>query len=120
MFGKPHLFLSAYTPLFALLAVRFEPLWPMLTCVTLELLGVGSLLLLRRLDARASSGAHQIKEVRDAGAEAGAYLGAYLLPFLTVATPRQGRDRLRRVPNRFRSIIVLINRSLPRDSVTTC
>lgn len=87
MLGKPLLFLSAYAPLFALLAVRFEPLWLMLTCAVLALLGVGSLLLLLRLDGRASSGSHQIKDVRDAGAEAGAYLGAYLLPFLTVTTP---------------------------------
>lgn len=87
MLGKPLLFLSAYAPLFALLAVRFEALALMVTCIALALVGVGCLLLLLRLDARATPGAHQLKYVKDAGAEAGAYLGAYLLPFLTVSTP---------------------------------
>jgi hypothetical protein len=87
MLGKPLLFLSAYAPLFALLAIRFQPLSLMLPCAGLAVVGVGALLMLLRLDARATPGAHRIKEVRDAGAEAGAYLGAYLLPFLTVSTP---------------------------------
>lgn len=83
MLGKPLLFLSAYAPLFALLAVRFQPLWLMLMCAGLAVLGVGALLMLLRLDARATAGAHQLTHVKDAGA----YLGAYLLPFLTVSTP---------------------------------
>lgn len=87
MLGKPLLFLSAYTPLFALLAIRFEPLGLMSVCAGLALLGTGALLLLLRLDARATPGAHQVRQVKDAGAEAGAYLAAYLLPFLTVSTP---------------------------------
>ncbi|GAA4502335.1 hypothetical protein GCM10023191_053730 [Actinoallomurus oryzae] len=87
MLGKPLLFLSAYAPLFALLAIRFKPLAIMLTCVGLAILGLLALLLLLRLDARATPGAHRLKQVKDADAEAGAYLGAYLLPFLTVSTP---------------------------------
>jgi hypothetical protein len=85
--GKPLLFLSGYAPLFALLAIRFQLLGLTLGCAGLAVLGMGSLLLLLRLDARATPGVHRLQRVKDAGAEAGAYLGAYLLPFLTVSTP---------------------------------
>lgn len=87
MLGKPLLFLSAYAPLFALLAIRFDR-WPLIIgCSCLAAAGIGALVLLLRLDARAESGAHTLIAVRDAGAEAGAYLGTYLLPFLTVSSP---------------------------------
>jgi hypothetical protein len=87
MLGKPLLFFTSYAPLFALLAIRFEPLALCLTCAGLAIVGVAALFALFRLDRRASPGAHQLKEVKHAGAEAGAYMGAYLLPFLTVSTP---------------------------------
>jgi hypothetical protein len=87
MLGKPLLFFTSYAPLFALLAIRFEPLALCLTCAGLATVGVGALFALFRLDKRASPGAHQLREVKHAGAEAGAYMGSYLLPFLTVSTP---------------------------------
>jgi hypothetical protein len=87
MLGKPLLFFSSYAPLFALLAIRFEPLGLMLGCAGLAVLGLAALLMLLRLDARADPGAHVPCEIKDAGAEVGAYLSAYLLPFLTVSTP---------------------------------
>lgn len=87
MLAKPLMFLSAYTPLFALLAVRFEPLPLMFTCIGLAVAGLLSLALLFRLDARSQPGPHKLASVKDAGAEVGAYLGAYLLPFVTVASP---------------------------------
>jgi hypothetical protein len=55
--------------------------------VVLAALGVASLWLLLRLDARSSPGPYVLASARDAGAEAAAYLASYLLPFLTVATP---------------------------------
>ncbi len=87
MLGKPLLFLSSYAPLFGLLAIRFvQPgLW--ITCAALAALGVVSLLLLLRLDARAGADPHVLASTADAGAEAASYLASYLLPFLTVATP---------------------------------
>jgi hypothetical protein len=85
--GKPLLFLSSYAPLFALLAIRFEPPWLWIFCVVLALLGVISLWLLLRLDARSSLGPHVLTRARDVGGEAALYLATYLLPFLTVATP---------------------------------
>jgi hypothetical protein len=87
MLAKPLLFLSSYTPLFALLAIRFQPLHLIIICASLAVAGLLGLLLLFRLDARASRGAHELAVVRDAGGEAASYLGAYLLPFVTVSTP---------------------------------
>jgi hypothetical protein len=58
MLGKPLLFISSYAPLFALLAIRFEPRWLWISCATLAGLGVISLLLLLRLDARSAAGPH--------------------------------------------------------------
>jgi hypothetical protein len=87
MLAKPLMFLSAYAPLFALLAIRFQPRPLMLTCAGLAIAGLASLLLLLNLDSRSEKGAHKLIEVKDAGAEVGAYLGAYLLPFVTVTSP---------------------------------
>jgi hypothetical protein len=87
MLGKPLLFFSSYAPLFGLLAVRFQSRWLWIPCAGLAGLGVFSMLLLLRLDARASSGPHTLTAAKDAGGEAAAYLAGYLLPFLTVATP---------------------------------
>lgn len=56
MLGKPLLFVSSYAPLFALLAIRFDQLWLILTCSGLAVAGVGALWLLLRLDARATPG----------------------------------------------------------------
>ena len=87
MLGRPLLFLSSYAPLFGLLAIRFEQRWLWISCTVLAVLGVVSLWLLLRLDARSSPGPHTLASARDAGVEAAGYLATYLLPFLTVATP---------------------------------
>ena len=87
MLGRPLLFLSSYAPLFALLAIRFEQRWLWISCTVLAVLGVVSLWLLLRLDARSSPGPYSLASVKDAGGEAASYLATYLLPFLTVATP---------------------------------
>lgn len=87
MLGRPLLFLSSYAPLFALLAIRFEPPWLWIPCTLLAAVGVAALWLLLKLDARSAPGPHVLTSVRDAGAEATAYLASYLLPFLTLPTP---------------------------------
>lgn len=87
MLGKPLLFLSSYSPLFGLLAIRFVQPYLWIPCVSLAVLGVGSLWLLLHLDSRSSPGAYALTSVQDAGVEAAAYLASYLLPFLTVPTP---------------------------------
>src|ERR1035438_9441157 len=80
MLGRPLLFLSSYAPLFALLAIRFEERWLWISCTALAVLGVVSLWLLLRLDARSAPGPHTLASVKDAGGEAAAYLATYLLP----------------------------------------
>lgn len=87
MLGKPLLFLSSYAPLFALLAIRFEPPWLRISCAALAVVGAVSLWLLLRLDARSDPGPHVLASAEDAGSDAAAYLAGYLLPFLTVSTP---------------------------------
>jgi hypothetical protein len=87
MLGKPLLFLSSYAPLFALLAIRFEQRWLWITCAAFAGVGLASLLLLLRLDARSEPGPHVLASAADAGGEAASYLASYLLPFLTVAVP---------------------------------
>jgi hypothetical protein len=87
MLARPLLFLSSYAPLFALLAIRFEPPWLWVLCAVLAMLGVAALWLLLRLDARAEPGPYVMASVRDDGSEAASYLASYLLPFLTVGMP---------------------------------
>jgi hypothetical protein len=85
--GKPLLFLSSYAPLFALLAIRFQPQWLWICCSILAALGVFSLLLLLWLDTRSEPGPHVLVTVQDAGGEAASYLAGYLLPFLVAPSP---------------------------------
>jgi hypothetical protein len=87
MLGKPLLFLSSYSPLFGLLAIRFVQPWLWISCVVLAAFGAGSLWLLLRLNSQSSRGPYVLTSVQDAGVEAAAYLASYLLPFLTVSTP---------------------------------
>jgi hypothetical protein len=87
MLAKPLLFLSSYAPLFGLLAIRFEPKALWMTCSALALIGLGSLWLLLRLDARVSVSPHVLATTKDAGPEAASYLASYLLPFVTVSSP---------------------------------
>lgn len=85
--AKPLLFFSSYAPLFAILALRFEPRWLVITCVLLALAGVAALLSLLLAQRSVGVGSHVIVTIQDAGGEAAAYLGAYLLPFLTISEP---------------------------------
>jgi hypothetical protein len=81
------LFISSYSPLFALLAIRFDQLWLRLVCAGLACLGLISFVLIFRLDGKKSRGAYRIVSVTDAGSQVAGYLASYLLPFLTVSTP---------------------------------
>ncbi|MGW4829873.1 hypothetical protein ACWEOG_19985 [Amycolatopsis japonica] len=87
MLAKPLLFLSSFSPLFTLLAFRFDRAWLVISCAALALMGGLAAYLILHIDSRSTPGVHKIVSVRDAGSEAAAYLGAYLLPFVTVSTP---------------------------------
>lgn len=85
---RAQLFLSAYAPLFAILAVRFEGNALRVTCGVLAGLGflhlVIALLVAPHL---ASSRPYPITRVQDASGEVAGFLATYLLPFVTVPSP---------------------------------
>lgn len=87
MLAKPLLVLSSYSILFALLAIRVQLFGVKLALVAMTVIGVASLILFFRLDARATPAPHTIKQVDHPGPEAGAYLASYLLPFVISAKP---------------------------------
>jgi hypothetical protein len=87
MLIKIALFVSSYSPLFAMLAIRFEQSQVALTCAALAVLGVAALYVVLHEDNRKARSPHKIQKVTDAGAQATGYLAGYLLPFLTVSMP---------------------------------
>lgn len=81
------LFFSSYAPLFFLLAVQFRP-WALITSsFLLGVIGVGSLILILKLNSRTAPAPLTFVSVQDAGPEAAAYLSSYLLPFIAVDEP---------------------------------
>lgn len=84
---KPLMFVSAYAPLFVLLALRFDGATLRWVCAALAVLGLVAALLIFRLQRGAAPGAYAVREARPAGTEASAFLAGYLLPFLTVSQP---------------------------------
>lgn len=79
-------FISSYAPLWAMLALRFDPWWLRVALAVLCVLGLAVVAIkLRPRDERPTDTPLTI--VGDAGSEVSGYLAAYLLPFLTVADP---------------------------------
>lgn len=84
---KAMLFVSSYSPLFALFAIRFEQRTLAVTCAALAALGLAAMYLILREDAKKAREPHSINTVTDAGGHAAGYVASYLLPFLTVTAP---------------------------------
>lgn len=84
---EPIMFLSSYAPLFAMLAVRFEPWWLVVLCGTLALVGLAAGLLVVHRFQRLPTSRWVLVAVEDRGEEVAGYLATYLLPLLTVAEP---------------------------------
>jgi len=81
------MFLSSYTPLFIIFAIRFTG-WPLRTvCIACAILGTTSLLLLLRRQKATSPSVFQLTAAEPAGGEALSYLTTYLLPFMTIGSP---------------------------------
>lgn len=80
-------FLSSYSPLWAMFALRFDPIWLRILFVVLFVLGVlvAGFLLARGRSDRPSNIA--ITTTGDGGSEVSGYLAAYLLPFLVIPAP---------------------------------
>jgi hypothetical protein len=85
---KAQLFLSAYAPLFAILAVRFEGNALRVTCGILAGLGFLHLAIALLVAPHlAASRPYPIAKVQDASGEVAGFLATYLLPFVTVPSP---------------------------------
>ncbi|MCP9491906.1 MAG: hypothetical protein MSC31_18830 [Solirubrobacteraceae bacterium MAG38_C4-C5] len=79
-------FVSSYAPLWAMLALRFDPWWLRILLAVLAMVGFAVVAVkLRSRGGRPTDTTLTI--VGDAGSEVSSYLAAYLLPFLTVADP---------------------------------
>lgn len=82
------LFFTAYTPLFLILAVRFDqPVWLRMVCGGLAVIGLVLLLTFVLAVRRTPTARLRVDSAREAGAEAGGYLASYVLPFVTVSAP---------------------------------
>lgn len=84
---KASLFLSSFSPLFLLLALRFEQqrLW-----LPLALLALLGLLLVRRLlrqRREVTPSPRTFTNLRDEGAQVAGYLASYILPLLAISNP---------------------------------
>lgn len=80
-------FLSSYSPLWAMLALRFESLWLRASFAALFLAGLAvTAHLLRRGRSDRPSNV-PITTMGEGGSEISGYLAAYLLPFLVIPTP---------------------------------
>lgn len=80
------LFLSSYSPLFAILALRFQR--PQLfMCWSLAALGLGAAAWVLAAERAKAPGSFEIDKIEDQGPQVVAYLASYLLPFVTLAEP---------------------------------
>jgi hypothetical protein len=85
---RAQLFLSAYAPLFVILAFRFTGMTLKGVCGALATLGVTYLaLLLMVAKRRGGSQPYTVEVVTDASGEVAGFLASYLLPFVTVPSP---------------------------------
>lgn len=86
MLQKSILFLSSYSPVFALLAFQVDWTdwwWLRLVLFALAVLGIGGLALILALTRSKPLRRLRVSQRRDAGAESVAFLAGYLLPLIT-------------------------------------
>lgn len=87
------LFLSSYTPLFAILAMRIQSQDVFVACVVLACLGLACTFWVLQAERSKGAASFRVEAVEDGGAEVSGYLATYLLPFVAVPEPT-GRDVL--------------------------
>jgi hypothetical protein len=87
MFVRLALFLSSFSPLFLILALRFEDPVLRLACLIAGIVGLGSAWFILRAEASKGAGSFEVKTVEDEGPEVAGYLASYLLPFVAVEEP---------------------------------
>lgn len=81
------LFLSAYAPLFAITAIRFDTAGVRIGSAALAVCGVVAFGWVRIRRGRLASQPRQVVTAEDEGAAVAAYTATYILPFVTVSTP---------------------------------
>jgi hypothetical protein len=87
MFVRLALFLSSFSPLFLILALRFEN--PVLRLVSLvaAVVGLGSAWFILGAERGKGAGSFEVKTIEDKGPEVAGYLASYLLPFVALDEP---------------------------------
>jgi hypothetical protein len=86
---RTRLFLSSYSLMFVILAIRFNTPWLRVTCAIIAAAGLLDTVWIMYVTARKTgSEPIRVSSVVDHGAEVSGYLATYLLPFLTVGEPR--------------------------------
>lgn len=84
---RAQLLLSAYAPLFVILAVRFQGATLKWVCGLLGVLGIVHLIFVLAIARFSSSRPYFVIEVKDASSDAAGFLTTYLLPFVTIPSP---------------------------------
>jgi hypothetical protein len=81
------LFLSSYSMLFAILALRFQRPPLVIGCWILGGLGLAAAAWILATERAKGPGSFEIATIEDQGPQIAAYLASYLLPFVTLAEP---------------------------------
>lgn len=85
---RSRLFLSSYSALFLILAVRFDITALRYVCASLFVIGFADTWLITHKASRRLQGYPvTVDRVEDLGSEVGGYLASYLLPFVTIPEP---------------------------------
>jgi hypothetical protein len=81
------LFLSSYSALFFILALRFDRAPLAIGSGALAALGIAAAFWILGAERAKGSAAYEIAKTEDQGAEVTGYIATYLLPFVTLAQP---------------------------------
>lgn len=87
MFARFVLFLSSFSPLFGMLALRFSDAALRGSAAALAAAGVLGALWVLRAERRKGAASFQVAKVEDGGPEVAGYLASYLLPFIAIDQP---------------------------------
>jgi hypothetical protein len=86
--ARVQLLLSAYAPLFAILAIRFQGTTLKWVCGVLAGVGVAHLIVVLAIAPHLSAARpYPVADVDDVSGEVAGFLVAYLLPFVTIPSP---------------------------------
>lgn len=87
MFVRFVLFLSSFSPLFGMLALRFTAPGLRLGALALCAAGLAGALLVLAAERGKGAASFQVKKVEDSGPEVAGYLASYILPFVAIDQP---------------------------------